>query len=249
MINFAYLWDRIVLSAVGFREYAGVSIFPQAVEKTLATLESALTQAIKGAFATVANLFGGLVSFVAILVLTFYLTVQEDALKKNFYYFVPPSYLSLLTNLFGEIKRKISSWVRGQFILCFAVGLAVYLGLLILGVHYALLLGIFAGITEIIPYAGPFIGGAVAVFFALAQSPFKAFLVMILCILVQQLENNILVPKIMQKAVGLNPIITIIALLIGYRLAGIPGGLLAIPVAASLDLAFRTLLRKESPSS
>lgn len=242
--NFSYLWDKIVSSLIGFREYTGTSNLAQTIEKSLTTLEGTLTKIIRSFFGTVTSIFGGLVSFVAILVITFYMIIQEDGLKKWFYNLIPHQHIPFITGILSKIQEKISLWVRGQLILCFIVGLAAYLGLAILGVKYALVLGIFAGVTEIIPYAGPFLGGTVAVLFALTISPFKAFLVVIVFVIIQQLENNILVPKVMQKIVGLNPIVSIIALLIGFRLGGIVGALLAIPVATALDIILRSVLQK-----
>jgi len=112
----------------------------------------------------------------------------------------------------------------------------VYLGLLILGVKYALILALIAAIGEAVPYLGPIMTAIPAVFLAFVQSPIKALLVLILFILVQQLENHILVPKVMQKAVGLNPISSIIALLIGAKIGGIVGMILAIPVATAASV-------------
>jgi len=247
--NFSYLWAKIVSSFVSFRAYSEtISVLPQAVEKGLSTVETALSQAFRGIFATVTGIFGGIVSFVVILVITFYMVLQEDGLKKFFYSIVPASRAPLLGDLFSKMQKKISLWARGQLILCLTVGVAAFLGLAILGVDYALVLGIFVGITELVPYAGPFLGGAVAVLFALAQSPFKAFLVVILFVVIQQLENNLLVPKVMQKAVGLNPIVSIVALLIGFRLGGIVGALFAIPAATALDVIARELLGKKMDS-
>ena len=113
------------------------------------------------------------------------------------------------------------------------LGTLIYIGLTILGVKYALVLALIAGLTEAIPFVGPFIGAVPAVFLAFLESPFKALLVLILYIVVQQLENNIIVPKVMQKTVGLNPIVVMVAILLGAKLAGVLGALLAIPIATA----------------
>lgn len=237
--NFSYLWGRITESFAVTGDYAATSPIPKMVEKNLSALEAALTRAVGSAFSVVTGFFGGIFSFIVILVIAFYMIVQGDTFKKLFYNFIPEKRQVFIVDILAKIQKKISLWARGQIILIFAVGLISFIGLKILGVKYALALGIFAGITEFIPYAGPFIGGTVAVFFALAQSPLKAFLVVILYILIQQLENNILTPKVMQRVVGVNPIMSIIALLIGFRLAGIPGAIFAIPIFTALDIAVR----------
>ncbi len=240
--NFSAVWSRLVEGAELLRDYSTQSGFSQNVQQGLSSVQSALGRAVGGVFTTIVNIFGGLISFVLILVLTFYMVIQEDALKRMFKALVPDRYQSFTSSTFGKIQRKISAWVRGQLILCLIIGIMVYVGLSILGVNYALVLGIFAALMEFVPYAGPFLGGVVAVFFALSQSTTKAFLVVILFIIIQQLENNILVPKVMQRAVGLNPIISILALVAGAKIAGVAGALFAIPIATALDVIVREVL-------
>ncbi len=244
--NFSYLWEKSISSLATLRTYGDASSdLPQSVERGLASLEGALTTAIRGVFSTVTSVFGGLFSLIAVLVITFYLVVQRDSVRSMFYTIIPERHVPFVENLFHQMQEKIGLWTRGQMVLCGVVGLLAYLGLTILGVDYALVLGILAGITELVPYAGPFLGGTFAVFFALAESPFKAFLVVILYILIQQFENNVLVPKVMQRFVGLNPIASIIALLIGFKLGGIVGALFAVPLATTVEILVKSFLHKE----
>lgn len=240
--NFSSVWDRLVSGAILFKEYSVQSGFSKNIEQGLVSVQSALSSAVGGAFTTIVNIFGGLVSFVLILVLTFYMVVQDDGLKRVFMALVPEQYQTFTTSILGKVQRKITAWVKGQLVLSLVVGLAAYIGLSIIGVNYALVLGIFAGLTELVPYAGPFLGGVVAVFFALSQSTGQAFFVVILFIVIQQLENHILVPKVMQRAVGLNPIISILALVTGAKLGGVVGALFAIPVATAIDVIVREVL-------
>lgn len=240
--NFSAVWSRLVEGAELLRDYSAQNGFSQNVQQGLSSVQSALGRAVGSVFTTIINIFGGLVSFVLILVLTFYMVIQEGALKRMFKALVPPSYQGFTFSTFGKIQRKITAWIKGQLILSLIIGVMVYVGLSIVGVNYALVLGIFAALMEFVPYAGPFLGGVVAVFFALSQSTAKAFLVVILFIIIQQLENNILVPKVMQRAVGLNPIISILALVIGAKTAGIAGAIFAIPVATALDVIIREVL-------
>lgn len=240
--NFGSVWDRLISGAMLFREYSAQSGFSENVQEGLTSVQSALTSAVGSAFATIISIFGGVVSFVLILVLAFYMVVQEDGLKRVFKALVPERYQSFSSTVLSKIQRKITAWVKGQLMLSLIVGVVVYIGLSIIGINYALVLGIFAGVAEFVPYVGPFLGGVVAVFFALSQSTAKALVVVGLFIIIQQLENNILVPKVMQRAVGLNPIISILALIIGAKIAGIPGALFAIPVATALDVIVREVL-------
>ena len=116
----------------------------------------------------------------------------------------------------------------------FIIGLIIFIGLSLLQVKYALILALLAGLFEIIPWLGPWMAGTTAVVLSFFQSPFLALLVVILYIVVQQLENNLIVPQVMKKAVGLNPVVVILALLIGGSIAGVLGAVLAVPTAAVL---------------
>ncbi len=189
-----------------------------------------------GVYETVANVFGGVLSFVIVFVLAFYFTVQESAFRKFIRSVAPTKHRPYVDSLVERIQRQMGKWLRGQLLLGLAVGILVYIGLSILGVKYALVLAIFAGIVEIIPYIGPVIGAIPAVLIALIQSPILALIVVGLYILVQQLENHILVPKIMQKFVGLNPLIIILCILFGAKIAGILGAIIAVPVATAINV-------------
>ncbi|MBL8031765.1 MAG: AI-2E family transporter [Candidatus Doudnabacteria bacterium] len=115
-----------------------------------------------------------------------------------------------------------------------AIFVFTYVGLTILGVKYALVLALLAGLLEVVPYMGPFLSAVPAVLFAFVQSPALALAVIVLYILVQKSESYVLVPKIMQKTVGTSPLVVLVSLLIGFKLAGILGLLLAVPIAGAL---------------
>jgi len=204
-------------------------------------LKDYLTSAAGSAFSKIFDIFGGIVSFFIVLVITFYMTVEESSLKRAVTFFLPESYREFSIQLINKIQLKIGAWLKGQLILCLIIGVLSYIGLLILGVDYALILALVAAVGEFIPYLGPVISSVPAIFFAFAQSPVKALFVLVLYIIIQQLENNILAPKIMQKAVGLNPIISIVALLIGAKIGGLVGIILSIPVATALSVVIDEL--------
>jgi predicted PurR-regulated permease PerM len=129
-----------------------------------------------------------------------------------------------------NIEQRLGAWVLGELVLMFFIGLLVFIGLSILQLDYALSLAIIAGMLEIIPNIGPIVSAIPAVIISLATSPILAVTVVIVYIITHQLENNLLVPLVMRKSVGLSPVITIISMLIGGKLAGIPGIILAVPV-------------------
>jgi predicted PurR-regulated permease PerM len=130
----------------------------------------------------------------------------------------------------------------------FIVGCLTYIGLYFLGIKYALTLALVAALLEIIPYIGPILAAIPAVILGFAQSPFLALLVILLFVVIQQLENYIIVPQVMKKTVGLNPIVIIIVMLIGAKLAGVIGIILAVPVAAAVA-EFLKDIRKESSNA
>ncbi len=178
----------------------------------------------------------GLVAMVTVLVLAFYLLLEEEGMKKIYKGIIPREWYDDLTETTRKIADRLGAWLRGQLFLMFVVGLAVTLGLLIVGSPYALSLGIWAGLTEAIPIVGPWLGAVPGVAIGLAESPLQGFLVLLVYLVIQQLEGNVLVPKIMSKAVGLNPVIVIIAILIGAKLYGLTGVILAVPLAAVVSV-------------
>jgi predicted PurR-regulated permease PerM len=163
-------------------------------------------------------------------------------MKKLVWSVVPIRHQPYIMQLINRMQKKIGMWLRGQLILSLIIFALTYIGLLILGVKYALVLALIAGLTEFIPYLGPLLAAIPAVFLAFTQSPMLAVFVAVLYYVIQLTENNILVPKIMQKAVGLNPIVSIAVLLIGFQLAGVVGAILSIPVATAASVFFKDVL-------
>lgn len=208
----------------------------ETVSDSLGSLQKTLSTATQGVFSVLASIFGGVIFFVAVLVITFYMVINEEFFIKTIQQFTPKKYSSYVVQFIKRAQEKLGKWLRGQLLLMFFIFILTYVVLLILGVKFALVLALIAGMLELIPFAGPIISAIPAIIIALSQSPLLAVLVVILYVLVQQIENNILVPKIMQKAVGLNPIITIVVILIGAKLGGIMGAILAVPVATVVSM-------------
>ncbi len=192
---------------------------------------------IESLFSKISRLFGGVVTFFLVLVFTFYMTVEENALKKIIWSIVPEKNQVYAMNLANRMQSKIGLWLRGQLILSFIIFLLIYVALSILGVKYALILALVAGMTEFVPYLGPILAAVPAIILVFAQSGFvMALFVAIIYYLVQLIENNIIVPKVMQKVVGLNPIVSIAVLMIGFNLGGVVGAILSIPVATAVSV-------------
>ena len=214
------------------------------IKDSLTTSSSGLPTAATSIFSTVFGFFGGLFSFIIILVITFYMVAEENSIRKLVWSLTPEKNKHYVMDVLTRMQKKIGLWMRGQLILCVVIFLLTYIGLTILGVKYALVLALIAGISEFIPYLGPIIGSIPAVFLAFSQSPMLALLTAILYLVIQQVENNFLVPKVMQKTAGLNPIISIVALMIGFAVGGVLGALLSIPVTTAGMVLIEDVLNK-----
>lgn len=205
------------------------SVALDTIQKGLQNLNSALSDVTKGVFSSVFGFFGGLVSVISVLVLTFYLTLEEKGMKRIAVDLAPAKYRPYLIQLFNRIEDRLGDWLRGQLILGLIIGTLTLIGLLAFKVEFAVVLALIAGLTELIPIIGPFIGAIPAVIVAFSQDPILALIVMGLYIVIQQLENNLIVPRVMSKATGLNPVIVIVSILVGGKVAGITGVILAVP--------------------
>jgi predicted PurR-regulated permease PerM len=194
-------------------------------------------------FSILGGFLGSIFVFITTLIVAFYLTAQKDFLKKALIFFFPTNYKENISKLYELIQKDIGNWGRGLLFLCFFVGFLDYLGLKILNVNFALSLAILGGLLEVIPWFGPWFAGFLAFFIALVQSPIKALMVAILYLAVQQIENNLVVPQVMSKVTGLNPLIVILVLLIGAKLGGPIGIILATPTVTIISLIIKEYLK------
>lgn len=244
--SFPELYRKLDDALANLHRLEGVT--PSALANNSGTSLTQLAQSLSkigfGIFNVVTSIFGGIISFFMVLVLTFYLTIEEKGFKNFIINLFPADKSEKISYLVEKMQKRLGMWFRGQIILSLIIFVAVYIGLSILGVKYALLLAVLAGLLEIVPILGPWISAIIAVFFAWADGVNKAIYTAILYLVIQQLENNIIVPKVMGRNTGLNPVIVILALLIGGRLAGVIGALLAVPVATVLSVYFEYAMAK-----
>lgn len=198
----------------------------------LDSFSSYLQASSSSAFGFVVSIFGGFLSFIAVIVISFYLSVMKGGVENFIRSVIPDKYESNFLNIWRKSERKVGRWLQGQLLLALIVGLAVYVTLSFLGIKFALLLGILAMIFELVPTVGPVLAAVPAAILAFTQSPALGLWVIVAYTIIQQLENHILVPIIMGRTVGLNPVVVILAIFIGLKLAGIAGMILSVPVAA-----------------
>lgn len=195
----------------------------------------------KNAIDVTSRVFGGLLSTLTVLVVSFYLLNYNDSFKRKFARLFDKEEREHVEYTLQLVDDKLGAWLRGQVLLCFAIGIATFIVLSILQLPYALPLALIAGILEVLPTLGPILSAVPAVVVALTISPAMAIVVVIAYLLIQMLENNLLVPKIMQHAVGLNPVLVILSIMIGANLMGVAGALLAIPFVSFVIVVVNSL--------
>jgi len=241
--NFPEFMNKVGLSV---NELWGKYEIEGNLQNLLYKISSRLTEATSSFFVTIIGLFGGLFSAIIVLVISFYLAVQEKGVRKFLISLTPEDHQHYLSDLIDRIQVKIGSWLRGQLLLMLIIGCLTFIGLYFLGVPYVLVLALIAGLFEIIPYVGPIIAAIPAVILAFLVSPFLALMVVVLYVVIQQLENYVIVPQVMKKAVGLNPIVIIVVMLIGAKLAGVLGLILSVPVTAAIAEFLKDLRKKNA---
>ena len=211
------------------------TIKPSVLSDLIGSFQSLVSDTSGGLINTVSGIFGGILSFILIIVLSFYLAVQEEGVEKFLRIITPLRSEKYIIDLWKRSQRKIGYWMQGQLLLGIVVGVLVYLGLMILGIQNALILAVLAGVLEIIPYFGPILSAIPAIFIGFTTGGLKmGLLILGLFIIIQQFENHLIYPLVVKKVVGVSPIIVILALIIGAKLAGFLGIILSVPVTAAL---------------
>ena len=189
------------------------------------------------------SVLGILFTIVSLLIVAFYWMTEKATIKRVLLGLFPLRHRARAHEIWDEIEFRIGGWTRGQLVLMVIIGVCSGFAYWFIGLQFWLALAIWAGITEAIPFIGPFIGGGTAALFALADSPEKALWVIIFAVVLQQFEGAVLVPRVMKNAVGMSPLTVILAVLIGNALAGPMGSLLAIPIGAACQVLVSNLLR------
>lgn len=182
------------------------------------------------------RLLGGVATVITVFFLSFYMLVEGAAIKAGMLALFPRTTQPQVARVLERLGFKFGGWLRGQLLLSAIIGVAAGGGMAVIGMPYAILLGIYAGIVEFIPMIGPTLSAIPAVFLALFQGWWTVALTIGWYTLIQQIEGNFLVPRVMRRAVGLSPLLTILALIIGGKLLGLVGALIAVPVAAAMQV-------------
>lgn len=199
-------------------------------------------------FQTTKGVVTGFVSVVTVLAISFYLTIEENGMKNFIKHLTPFRHQAYAMRLVNKIQKKIGAWVLGQLVLSAIIFGLTFIGLTLLKVEFALVLALIAGVLEIIPYIGPIVSVIPALFFAFLQNPALALAVLILYLIIQQLENHILVPVVMSKSVGLNPVLVILGILVGGSLGGVLGAVIAVPIISGISVFVWDIIDGEEPT-
>ena len=226
-------FDKFQRFLIRFKLLRGPVTLAEAVQNAP---QGAGSNAVGTVLVALSSLVGGIFGFVTILILSFYLLVEAKSMFDYIARFIPPGRRSDVANAAREAVVKVSAWLRAQFVLAGIMGTFATVGLFLMGVPYFYVVALVAAIGETIPIVGPIIGGVTAVAVAVTVSPKLALMVGIYFFVLHQLEANVLVPKIMERRVGVSPVAVLVALLIGGALWGLVGAILAIPTAAILSI-------------
>lgn len=185
---------------------------------------------------TISLTLKGIFITIATLMLSLYWSLDRERTVRNLLFLLPQAHRDRARELVSEMEIKLGSFIRGQAILCLAIGLMALFAYLVIGIPYAVALALFAGLMEAVPYVGPVLGAVPAVIMAASVDPEKAIWVIIATLIIQQIENTFLVPRVMSRAVGVNAFVALLAIFVFGSLGGVLGVLLAIPIAAILQL-------------
>lgn len=202
---------------------------------------SAQLSSVPGKFVNIAlDTFSGIISVLAVVVVSYYL-LQDRAHFDDYLKFWFGGNAEKYSKIVTDLETQVGLWFRGELLLMFIIGLMAYLGYVIIGASYALPLALIAGLLEIVPNIGPIVATVFAAIVGFSVSPAMGIGAVVVNIIIQQLENNFITPTVMKRAAGLNPIVTILAIMIGLQIGGPLMSILAIPLVLSIRVVLTHL--------
>lgn len=212
-----------------------------AIEENIEAVQGLLTQRLDKIAVFLLSVIGQLVALLLVPLFTFYYLRDSDKFKNKLLQLLPPSFRQEMEETLAEVNKALGGYLRGIIIVSLAVGIMLYLGLLILGVEFALFLAILNALLNVIPYFGPLIGAVPVIIIALLQSPPLAGKVVLLIIIVQQVESQLITPRVLGNELGFHPLVVVIALLLGGLYLGFFGLVFIIPLTAVFLIFFKHL--------
>lgn len=226
------------LRELGFQAFESTESFIESIGSTLQKMAGSI-------FNVLFVIFGGFFSFLGIITIAVFLSLEEKAAERTLVLLFPKKYEAYILNLWARCQKKVAGWFGARIIACLFVGIASYITFLLFDIKYPFTLGLFAGVLNFIPYIGPLFTAIVLFLIIFPTEMLKAIFVLIVFFLIQQIESNVLSPLLMKRIVGVPPVVVIIALIIGGKLWGILGAFLAIPLAGILFEFLKEFLQKK----
>ena len=225
LASFPQYFEKISppLKGLGLQAFENINSFMQGLGNILERMADNI-------FNVLFIIFGGFFSFLFVISTAFFISLEEKAIERTLTLLFPKKYEAYVLNLWNRCEREIAGWFGARILACLFVGVASYVSLLIFNVKYPAFLGLFAGVFNFIPYIGPLVTGLLFFVIIFPAEPLKGIFVIVVFIIIQQIENNVLSPILMKKIIGVPSALVLISLVIGAKLWGILGALLAIPL-------------------
>lgn len=189
------------------------------------------------------SIFSNIFAVISVMIFTFYMLLYREKLDDQLSSVFGEDKRETFDRILNGIEKSLGNWARGQLILMLVMGVITYIGLIILGIPYALPLSIFMALLEIVPTVGAIVASVPIILIGISISPVMGLATTGLVFLVHQLEGYVLAPKVMEKSAGVNPIVTLASLAIGFRIAGVVGALVSVPVVLMLQIIFKEYMR------
>ena len=236
---FPQYFERIApsLKGLGFQAFGNIENFFGALGKTLENMADNI-------FSALFVIFGGVFTTLFVIVTAVFLSLEEKAAEKTLVLFFSQKYENRALEIWAKCQKKVAGWFGARIIACIFVGLTSYIVFLIFNVKYPFTLALFAGVFNFIPYIGPLLTGVLLFLVIFPTEAFKAIFVLVAFTLTQQIENNILSPILMKKFIGLPPALVLISLVVGGKLSGPLGAILAVPLFGILFEFLKEFLQK-----
>ncbi len=210
---------------------------------SITSLVPQLSKFSGGVFGALSSGFSTITTLFSVLMISIYMSLDWENLKRKFIGAFPDKYKVEVLRIVEEIELNVGHWVKGQITLMVVIGSISFVGLLLLRVPYPLALALIAGLLEVVPILGPVLAAVIASIIGFADTPVKGLAVIALFTVIQQLENNLLVPKVMQRVSGFSPLVILIALLIGSNFFGIAGAIMAVPLTMIAVIIVKSILK------
>lgn len=227
-----------LLKELGIRAFENIDAFTLAINGILGEITSTIPNALF-------SIFGGLFTTFFVISMAIFLSLEQRPIEKTLSLFFSKRYETYVLNLWARCQRKVSGWFLSRILACIFVGILSYFAFLLFSTKYPLTLGLLAGALNFIPIVGPIVTGFLIFVIASLDSGLKALFVVLAFILIQQIENNIVTPILSKKFIGISPTLVLIALVVGGKLWGFLGSILAIPLFGILTEFLRDFLKKK----